>query len=333
MKKSINITGVVFLMFLFTGIIFKRFNVPGAGILTTLGMVLFITVYLPVFLFSLSKQMKSEGSSQNKFLLFIGSTGIMILSFGILSKIMHWPGANIGLWSGIGLISFTLLIYLVINRKANEKISMISVLIAIILLGSFSFNTFRFGNMRSMEDAYAINGAAFSESSDIFRKECEILIHEKVITDTTILSLPNRRELFQFHSLVQETDFVIGNMIENLRTAQNPELYSQSASQKSGAISEIQPEIILEEEGLVAMDRKISALITLINSMNEVNPEEKDAITSMLVYPFEQQDSGLQFKYLGTYNLLPDICINTLLIWKCKIWETEHRILDMILEK
>ncbi len=333
MKKSINITGVVFLMFLFTGIIFKRLNVPGAGILTTLGIVLFITVYLPAFLFSLSKQMKSEGSSLNKLLLFLGSPGIMILSFGILSKIMHWPGANIGLWSGIGLISFTLLIYLVINRKANEKISMISVLIAIILLGSFSFNTFRFGNMRSMEDAYDINGAAFSESSDIFRNECEILIHEKVITDTTILSLSNRRELFQLHSLVQETDFVIGNMIENLRTAQNPELYRQSASQKSGAISEIQSEIILGEEGLVVMDRKISALITLIDSMNEVNSDKKDAITSMLVYPFEQQDSGLQFKYLGTYNLFPDICINTLLIWKCKIWETEHKILDMILEK
>jgi len=333
MKKSINITGVVFLLILFTGIIFKRMHLPGAGILTVLGFFLFISVYLPVFIVSLSKEMKSEGFRINRLLLFIGSPGIIIITFGTLAKLMHWPGANIGLWGGIGLITFALLLNLLINRKANEKISMFSVLIVIFLLGSFSFNTFRFGNMRSMEDAYAINGAAFSESSDIFRKECEIVINEIVITDTTILSLPNRRGLFQLHSLVQETDFVIGNMIENLRKVQNPELYRQSASQKSGPLSEIQPEIILGEEGLVAMDRKISALKTLINSMNEVNPEEKDAITSLLVYPFEQQDSGLQFKYLGTYNLLPDICINTLLIWKCKIWETELKILDMILEK
>ncbi len=332
MKKSVNIAGVVFLMILFTGIIFKRSHFPGAGILTTLGIFLFITVYLPVFLISLSKQMKSEGSRINKLLLFLGSPGIIILSFGILSKIMHWPGAYIGLWGGIGLISFSLLLYLLINRKANEKISMISVLIVIILLGSFSFNTFRMGNIRSMGDAYAINGAAFSESSGIFRKECEFLVKEKVLSDTTILSPANRNEILKLHSLVQETDIVIGKMIENLRIAENSGFYMQSSPQKSGTMSEIHTDIILGEEGLVAMDREISAYKTFISSIKEVNAEEKDALKAKLVYPFEHQDSGLLFKYLGAYNLSPDICVNTLLLWKSKIWETEYQILEMMLE-
>jgi hypothetical protein len=333
MKKSINIAGIVFLVILFTGVVFKRMHFEGAGVMTTLGIFLFIAVYLPLFLFFLTKQMKSEGMPFNKFLFFIGSSGIVILTFGILAKIMHWPGAYKSLWGGIGVISFVLLLYLIIYRKGNEKISMISVLIFIILLGSFSFNMFRMGNIRPMEEAYNINGTAFSESSRIFWKECEKLMKEKVIADTTLLSFPTRNELKKLHLQVQKTDLVIGKMIEEIRIVKNSGINIQSEGEKADMIRDSLSGIILGEEGLVAMNINISAYKSLINSMNTINPEEKSTLTERLVYPFEYQDSGLLFKYLGVYNLVPEVCENTLLLWKNKIWETEYQLLNMALIK
>jgi hypothetical protein len=333
MKKSINIAGILFLVILFTGILFKRMHFPGASIMITLGNFLFITVYLPAFLFSLSKQLKSEGSPLNAIWLISGTAGIVILAFGILAKIMHWPGAKICLLGGIGIISFVLLLYLLIYRKGNEKISMISVLIFIILLGSFSFNMFRIGNLRPMEEAYNINGASFSESSRIFWKECEKLMNEKVITDTTLFSSPLRNELKHLHLQVQKTDLVIGKMIEEIRIVKNSGINIQSPGEKADMIRDSLSGIIMGEEGLLAMDKNISDYKSIINSMNTLNPEEKSTLTERLVYPFEYQDVGLLFKYLGVYNLVPDVCENTLLLWKNKIWETEYQLLELALIK
>jgi hypothetical protein len=333
MKKSVNIAGIAFLVILFIGIIFKRLHYPGAGILATSGIFLFIVVYLPAFLVSVSRQMKSEGSPVFKLLLYLGSPGIVFLTFGILAKIMHWPGASVGLWGGIGLVSFVLLLYLVINRKANEKISMISVLIVIILLGSFSFNMFRSGNMRPMEDAYVINGSAFSECSRIFWQECEDLISEKVIPDTTFLTPPIRNELMQLHSLTQETDLIIGNMIEKMRVAENSVINIKSPGQRADMMSESLSGILKGEKGLPAMDKKVTEYKNFINSLKDINSEEKVRLVTNLSYLFDFQDQGLLFKYLGVYNLVPDVCENTLMLWKSKIWETEYRIITLELKK
>lgn len=333
MKKSINIAGIVFLIILFTGIIFKRMHFPGAGVLVTLGIFLFIVAYLPAFLYSLFKQMKSEGSPINMILHISGSAGIMVLTFGILAKIMHWPGAYLSLWGGIGVVSFVLLLYLLFYRKGNEKISMISVLIFIILLGSFSFNMFRMSNVRPMEDAYNISGTSFSESSRIFWKECEKLVNEKVFNDTSLLSSPIRKELTQMHLKVQETDLVIGKMIEKIRIVKNSGIDIQSPGEKADMIRDSLAGIILGEKGLAAMDKNISEYKSIITSMNALNAEEKAALTEKLVYPFEYQDSGLLFKYLGVYNLVPEVSENTLMLWKNKIWETEYQLLNMVVIK
>jgi hypothetical protein len=333
MKKSINIAGIVFLLILFTGIIFKRMHYAGASVMVTLGIFLFITVYLPVFLFSLSKLLKSEGSPISRLLLISGTAGIIILTLGILAKIMHWPGAYKSLWGGIGLISFVLLLYLLIYRKGNQKISMISVLIFIILLGSFSFNMFRMSNVRPLEEAYNICGTSFSESSRIFWKECEKLVNEKVITDTSLLSSPLRKDLTRLHLQVQETDLVIGKMIEELKIVKNSGINAQSTGEKTDMLRDSLSGIIFGGEGLLAMDKNISECISIINSMIAINPEEKSTLTEKLVYPFEYQDDGLLFKYLGVYNLVPEVSENTLLLWKNKIWETEYQLLNMVVIK
>jgi hypothetical protein len=333
MKKSVNIAGIVFLLILFTGIIFKRLHFPGAGIMITISIFLFIVVYLPAFLISIVNQMKSEGKPINKLLIYLGSPGIVILAFGILAKIMHWPGAAWGLWGGIGIISLILLVYVIISRKSNENISMISVLIVTILLGSFSFNMFRIGNIRPMEEAYSINGTAFSESSRIFWKECENTMTEKIFSDTTVLASTSREEIIQIHKLVQETDLTIGNMLEQIKTLENSAIGAQYKEQKADAMNESLTKIILGDDGLPTMDRKIGEFKSIIAKSSLLTSEEKTDLTNKLVYLFESQEAGLEFKYLGIYSLVPEVCTNTLLLWKSKVWETESKILRSALEK
>jgi hypothetical protein len=329
MKKSVNILGIVLLLILFTGMVFKRLHFPGASVMVTISIFLFLTAYLPVFLISLSRQMKNEGTPVNKLLLYIGAPGVTILTFGILAKIMHWPGAAWGLWGGIGLISLILLLFLIINRKENEKLSMISVLIVTILLGSFSFNMFRYANIRTIEDAYEINGSAFSESSVIIWKECESMVQKNIITDTIIFSEPLRKELIQLHALVQETDLIIGGMIENISIVENNVLSDQTAD----AMYESLSGILMTDGGLEDMDLKFTEYKNLINSMSLLNSVDKAALTNNLVYPFENQESGLVFNYLGVYNLVPEVCLNTLLLWKSKIWETEYQLLEIVMKQ
>ncbi|MCB8994806.1 MAG: hypothetical protein H6538_04280 [Bacteroidales bacterium] len=331
MKKSINIIGLVVLLILLAGIIFKRLHLPGAGIMVTLSIVLFALLYLPVFMISLSKQMKSEGSPINNLILFLGFPGIIMLSFGILAKIMHWPGASMSIWIGISIILLILIVYLLFFTKSNSGISMISVLIVVILLGSFSFNMFRIGKIRSMDVAYNINGNAFNASSRIFWRECEKIMKDSVLDpDALKITSSQQKELMNIHSLVQETDLVIGAMLEKIRAYENSPLTEKSSKSEIEAMSAGISNILLSEDGLPKLNENIAKYQKLIDESAVIDQDEKEELKSKLEYLFKDKDEGLIFKYLGIYGLSPQLCANSLVIWKNNIWETEYRILKLI---
>lgn len=81
-------------MVIFTGTIFKVNHWPGAGILLTIGMALFVLGFLP---FSLLNLYRKEGNTQNKFLFFITYLTCFVVFIAMLFKIQHWPGAGIAL--------------------------------------------------------------------------------------------------------------------------------------------------------------------------------------------------------------------------------------------
>jgi hypothetical protein len=333
MKKSINLAGISFLVILFTGVVFKRLHFPGAGPLVTLSIFLFVVVYLPAFLISLNRVVKTEGFQINKTLLYSGAIGVVLLTAGILSKMMHWPGAIIGLWGGIGIITLVLILLMLINRKGSEKISMISVLIVIILLSSFSFNIFRMGNIRYMGDAYTMNGDAFSASSGIFWSECEKIMTEEVLCDSTKVTPQIKNELMQLHSQMQSTDLTIGNMIEKIRLAENSALSTKTPGQKYDFMSQKLKEILLSKEGLPEMERNFTELKNSITSATVIESEEKTRLVEGLVYPFIHDDNFIQSKYSGIYNFEYEASLNTLFLWKSKLWQTEYQIITLLLNK
>lgn len=122
MKNKIYYFGILCCLVLLFGCVFKIQHWPGAGIIISLGFILFTLVYIPV---SLINSYKSENDHKLKWLYIIGFICILIVCIGALFKIQHWPGAGILLLFGLPL-PFVLflpayLVYVNKNKQLNYK--------------------------------------------------------------------------------------------------------------------------------------------------------------------------------------------------------------------
>ena len=332
MKKSVNIFGLLFVLMLITGVIFKKFHMAGAGVLVTSGIFFFVTIYLPMFIISLRKQMMAERSGMSTIFLLTGSVGIVGLIFGILAKIMHWPGAAIGLWGGTGVLILALLLFILFKSGKTEKISMISVLIVIIILGTFSFNTFRSGNIRSFHDAYSITGTSFSETSKLFWNECEMIIQQKVIADTTGISPSLKTNLLKMHTAAQEIDLHIGQLIEKIRRAESQFANLDDPAEQDEKIRWSLFTILSTEKGISDLDIKIKNFQDLLLLLDGFEMEKRLEFSKELDIPFNYRESDLIYQYLGPNSYESEPVLNGLFLWKSKIWETEFKILSIVKE-
>ncbi len=92
MKKAMIISGTVSAVIFSTGLFFKFMHWPGAGIMLILGIGLLSFMFLPL-MFIL--KIKEKQSVKDKAIIGIGTFSGILISLGILFKVMHWPGANI----------------------------------------------------------------------------------------------------------------------------------------------------------------------------------------------------------------------------------------------
>jgi hypothetical protein len=102
MKKTVNISGLLAAIFTLMGSVLKVLHMPGAGISFVLGIAIFSLIFLPLMI---ALKFRDEGSKTDKLVLSFGFLVGIVTSLGFLFKLMHWPGANIMMLSG--LIAFT----------------------------------------------------------------------------------------------------------------------------------------------------------------------------------------------------------------------------------
>jgi hypothetical protein len=91
MKQKIYILGVVTVMIVLTGIIFKVNHWAGAGYLLTTGIFTLVLVFLPM---ALIDHYTAEGTRQNLPLYIVTWLTCFVVFTGMLFKIMHWPHAG-----------------------------------------------------------------------------------------------------------------------------------------------------------------------------------------------------------------------------------------------
>ena len=91
MKQKIYILGVVTVITVFTGAIFKVNHYPGAGILLTSGLASLVLLFLPS---ALINHYRSEESRKSRALYIVTYITCFVVFTGMLFKLMHWPYAG-----------------------------------------------------------------------------------------------------------------------------------------------------------------------------------------------------------------------------------------------
>ena len=118
MKKTTGIIGIISSVLVLTGVLFKINHLPGAGILLVSGLTFVSVLTLPLFAYL---EMTKQNTNIQKTTSFSGIISGALISIGTLFKIMHWPGANILLTSGLILmVCIFIPLFTIKNYKTTE---------------------------------------------------------------------------------------------------------------------------------------------------------------------------------------------------------------------
>jgi len=141
MKNFTYLFGLSAAILTILGSLFKKMHWPGAGILISVGMVLIVLVFLPLYFITNHRE---QPEKKNPVYAIVGYLTLALLLAGATFKIMHWPGAGMLIYTSVGflLIGFVpLYVVNVFQRSGKEKanlpyIVMLLVGIAIVMLFS-----------------------------------------------------------------------------------------------------------------------------------------------------------------------------------------------------
>jgi hypothetical protein len=116
MKQKIYYLGIISVMILMAGIMFKVNHWPASGILLCMGTVLLVAVFLPS---ALINNYRVNGNKQNKLLYIVTYVTSFIVFIAMLFKILHWPYAGYLLFIAI---PFPFVIFLPVWLYVTSKI-------------------------------------------------------------------------------------------------------------------------------------------------------------------------------------------------------------------
>ncbi len=125
--------GIIFM----TSVLFKVMHWPYAQLLFTPGLAILTFVLIPLIIIQRIGSLK-----MNKTVFLVGLISMMIILWGILFKMMHWPGAGVLLVAGgtLLVLAFVPLFYIIEVRKSESlRIDFLFGIIAISHFIIFSF--------------------------------------------------------------------------------------------------------------------------------------------------------------------------------------------------
>jgi hypothetical protein len=135
MKQKIYILGVVTVILISVGTIFKVNHWQGAGLLLTAGIPVLVLVFLPL---ALTDHYRSEGGRQNLLLHIVTWLTCFIVFTSILFKIQHWSHAGILLAVAI---SFPYLVFLPVFLVTTSKYRNFNIYNTVFVLLLLVFNS------------------------------------------------------------------------------------------------------------------------------------------------------------------------------------------------
>ncbi len=207
MKKLNAILGAVITSLLLIGVLFKIMHWPGSSMFLILSVGMLSMYMVPVAIFNIQ-------SYQNKTLIGIsngiGGFGGMILSIGLLFKIMHWPGSSFFMLVGMAFLTVVIFMFMILYIASKETIK---------LSPGTMFSAICFGLL-----LYTVSIGSNSKSSldNLVSTADKINAHTKEITDQNLLLLTTISDQ-DIISIYNKTNSLT-NDIHNIKT----ELFAQT---------------------------------------------------------------------------------------------------------
>jgi hypothetical protein len=327
MKKPINIIGFLLILILIAGVVFKRLHFPGASILLVTGIVFFILIYLPFYISWVYKAARDYNSTGNIFIAIMTISGIITFCLGSLFKIMHWPGAGILIWVGIGVIISGLIIFLILNRKQFfQSLSMISVLLAILILGTFSFNINNIRQYKNLLNAEKIINPVLSESTDQIREYCinSMNIHfNEGIRDSEI-NLRIGNLLSMAISLDDELNFKTNQLRDFIERAESEGLNYSARMERINSL-------ILKNSFLIKLDEDLNRYRESIYEFQVEYEIRGVELQKYLINDFDYIQNNLKSIYFGSEAIYSEEVITIIQIWRNRIWRSLYNLEEKLI--
>jgi len=120
MKKITYVFGLISTVIMVLGALFKRLHWPGAGILLTVGVLMTVFGFLPLYFRSSYQELKEKTKPIYH---IVGYLTLSFILLGALCKSQHWPGAGVLLTVGVTMTVFGFLPYYfrLSYREMEEK--------------------------------------------------------------------------------------------------------------------------------------------------------------------------------------------------------------------
>ena len=133
MKKAMIVSGTISTALLSMGLIFKFMHWPGASLGILLGIGTLSLVFLPL-MFLL--KIKEKQNVKDKLTIGIGAFAGILISLGILFKIMHWPYANIMMTSSLTILLLVFLPFYFFSGIRNPETKVNTIVSSILLISA-----------------------------------------------------------------------------------------------------------------------------------------------------------------------------------------------------
>ena len=135
MKQKMYILGIVTVLIIFAGTVFKVNHWPLAGFMIIIGLLTLVLVFLPI---ALIDHFKAMGTRENLLLHLVTWLTCFVVFTGILFKIMHWPFANTILTVALVFPYVVFLPVFLVTTSKDKNFNIYNTVFVLLLLASNS---------------------------------------------------------------------------------------------------------------------------------------------------------------------------------------------------
>jgi hypothetical protein len=197
MKNTLKISGITSALLIILGAILKLLHLPGAGFALALGGVLFSLLFLPLMIIL---KFKDEESKTDKWVFSIGFLIAMVITFGIIFKLGHWPYANILMFSGLTAFIFIYVPLYFIMRFRRPELRFNTIVNSVLMMacGGMLFALQNVGYSSKVDSDYT-NYYEYIKSSNDNIVKANLNLYSKIDTNEMEVNLlrEKTKSLFQ----------------------------------------------------------------------------------------------------------------------------------------